>query len=729
MQTERCLRIFSGARRTPSVRWPRTGLFLLLFLMVATPLAWSIDGETPALPPPTTSSPTDEGASPSTRTESDASSDPDVEVGAAAPVASTTEESASAESALEDESVDLESERSRKAGRRAAARAEKSAKSVEELVLPELTEEEARVYWPRSVHAFDERSPYYTLGEYDWVLTRNVLRADRALPEHKPKGKVICEIHYRPQDIFLPDEPFPLFFNKLHATTRISTLASASPVEIGDEYSELLREDIRLELQNPAIYSTIVVVPTRSAEENCVDLYVITRDLWSLRAGFEPKLSGGAVEYLGISLQETNFLGLNDTIGVDFVLEQGSWEVGPLWEADWFMSRNLFISEQFRVIFDRERGGYEGTANTFKLARPLRSSWSKDAWYVQGHHRSARGRVFDGNGINQLTYTAPETNETYVIDERWNDLRVNIEGGYTRSYGLKYKTLVTAGLFLDLRNVEPAPMDATVPASVLLMFEDDRLPRSERASGLHFRLEFYRNRYFYLTNYNSFAASESYRRGVTLVSQLRYSEPMLGADVRFLQGEFGVSYVAPIGEDAMVSLAGVMGARLSAEGAVDRRLELSTRMALPTGGIGRFVVRGWARYLAADTANDRFRVGATTSLRGYEGYAAEGYNAWLANVEWRSKPVELLSLFFGLAAFLDVGSAWESGEYDRTYASVGLGLRFFVPQGMARPGSLDIAFPVGDGAWSSGMPSPVISLRFGHAFRPVERLNFAELWQ
>lgn len=753
MPTEYRPYILGGNSRERCARTLRVGFVLFLLLMGGPPVAWSLSDEplvasAESVPPAAV-----EGASEVRPSENVAIDEADEsskngsdELGGAAssdelserlPAATdvTDESTMDADDAVDasvddpDDPGELVDARSKKERRRDAMRAEAAGKAAEAAARPELSDEEIAAHWPRRVHTFDEHSPYYTLGEYDWELTRRILQADQAIPEHTPKGKVICEIHYRPQDIFLPDEPFPLFFNKFHSTTRVSTVASAAPVEIGDEYSELLREDVRLEIQDPNNYSTVVVVPTTSAKNGCVELYVVTRDLWSLKAGVEPKLSGGVIEFLGVSLQETNFLGLNDTIGVDFVLEQGSWEIGPVWQADWFMNRNLYVSEQFRVIFDRERGGYEGTANTFKLARPLRSSWDRDAWYVQGHHRSARGRVYDGAAINQVSYVDPDSSETYLVDERWNDLRMEFEGGYTRSYGLKYKTLVTSGLFMDLRNAEPAPMDASIPESVLELFDEDRLPRSERAIGLHFRVEFYRNSYFHLTNYNSFAVSESYRRGLTLVSQLRYSEPIVGADVRFLEGEFGASYVAPLGEDALFSIGGLMGARLADEGLVDRRLELSTRLALPTGLAGRFVVRAWARYLGGDSANERFRVGATTSLRGYEGYAAEGYNAWLSNIEWRSNPVELLSLFFGAAAFLDVGSAWESGQYERTYASVGLGLRFFIPQAMSRPGSLDVAFPVGHGAWSTGMPSPVISLRFGHAFEPVERLNFEELWR
>lgn len=576
---------------------------------------------------------------------------------------------------------------------------------------------------------FPAGSPYRQLGDYDWALVRRLLRNEGTTPAHDPNGRVICAIQYRPQDIFLPDEPFPLWLNKFHTTTRTATLASATPIDVGDDYDDLLIEDARVELRDPAIYSTVVVVPIESEESECVELYVVTRDLWSLKIGFEPRMSGGVIEFLGISVQETNFLGLNDTIGVDFALEQGSWEIGPIWQADWFMSRNLKVMEQFRLIFDRESGGYEGTTNTFQLAKPLRSSWDRRAWYVNAHHRSGRGRVYDGASIHRVGIRDPYTGALVEVDERWDDLTVTAEAGYTRSYGLRYKHNLTAGIFVDARDASPAPMDDTVPEYILRIFADERLPRSERAIGLHGKWDFYRNKYTYLTNYNSFAVSEAYRMGIASTASVRYSEPGLLADVRYLAGELGVGYLKPLGADAFISAGVVGGLRWSKDGVVDRRLESSLRIVAPQGVAGRFVARVWGRYMAADTSNDRFRLGATTALRGYAGYAAEGPDAWLANIEWRSKPVEILSLFFGLAAFADVGSAWGDAPYETTYGTLGLGLRFFVPQAMARPGSLDIAFPVGNESWRNGMPSPVISLRFGQGFAPVDELNLERMYR
>lgn len=573
--------------------------------------------------------------------------------------------------------------------------------------------------YPRSTERYPESSPYRQLGDYEWSLVRPVLQERGALPAHEAEGRTICHIDYVPRDIFLPDEPFPLWLNGVHSTTRVSTLLSATPIQVGQTYSTILIEDAEVELRDPTVYSAVVIVPVLSPVSDCVNLYVVTRDLWSLRAALDPQISGGVLEFLALSLQETNFLGLNDTLGVNFVLEQGSFEIGPQWISDWFLNRDLLVSEEFRMIFDRENGGFDGTMNRLEIRRPLRSSYSTDAWFLRGEHRVATGRVFNGRSINEVRVEDPVTGENYLVEERWGDVDLRFSAGYTRSYGLNFKHNLTMGPFLRLREVDPRPNDDAIPERVLETFVEDRLPREERAVGLQLEYRFFENRYFYLVNYDNFAVAEPYRSGVNGVATLEYSEPGIGANTRYVELYGALAYLLPLGDDAMLQVGLGQGARLSS-GFSDVRTQGSARLVLPFGWIGRFSVRGWARRIHENAANDIFRLGAATNFRGYSGYVVEGDNAWLLNTEWRSGPVEVLSLYFGLAAFADIGSAWSGPRGEAgVYGTVGLGLRFLVPQGMARPGSVDFGFPVGNGTWSRGFPAPVISLRFGQAYSGV----------
>src|SRR5699024_7216762 len=100
-----------------------------------------------------------------------------------------------------------------------------------------------------------------------------------------------------------------------------------------------------------------------------------------------------------------------------------------------------------------------------------------------------------------------------------------------------------------------------------------------------------------------------------------------------------------MGEPAVADFAAMGTMRWGGQGFFDSPLELSQPVVLPSARLGRFVLRGSARILRNDTANERFRIGAAEGLRGERGHVAEGRNAWIANMEWRSKPVEILSTF------------------------------------------------------------------------------------
>lgn len=588
---------------------------------------------------------------------------------------------------------------------------------------------DSNVLWMQTPKAFPRTSPYHDLGEYDWKLTRRVLEEQGAVPVHDAEGIEICEVQFFPYDIFLPDEPFPLWLNKLHVTTIQSPLVRRTPMRPGDDYTALRREDARAQIRNPTVFSSVVIVPVESADDTCVDVYVITRDIWSLRVGFQPQISGGALESLELSLVESNFLGLNDTIGIGFAMDQGMWEIGPIWKPTWVLGGNVDMKEHFRLIFDREFGGYDGIRNQLRIERPLRSSWDKDAWYVDTNVRHAHERVFDGRKINTVRYRDEEDGESYDVDERWRELRLKLDGGYVRAWGLRYKTTLTVGAFMDLRSATSVPMDDSIPRSVLRQFETDRLPRSERAMGPVLKWAFYSNAYFHLTNYDRFEVSESYRKGIHLLAELRYSETALGADVRFVDGTVGARYTAPLGDDAFIEAAAMGGFRWGASGFVDRRAEFSSRLVMPSGPLGRFVARGWLRILREDTGNTRFRIGAAQGLRGERGYVAEGRNAWLTNLEWRSKPVEVLSTFLGFAAFVDLGSAWERHDPVGVHVSLGAGIRFMAPQAMAMPAAIDISWPVGRNIWARSLPAPMISLHFGQIFNPTSEMSLDEFHQ
>lgn len=582
---------------------------------------------------------------------------------------------------------------------------------------------------PEHVSDFPKDSIYRTLTQFEWSLTRRVLEEEGVWPDQEAEGKEICEIHYSSWDIFLPEESFPVWLNKGHVRTKIEILKHRVPIHQGDEWTALLREEARKQIDDLKIYAVAAIVPVQHEDPGCIRVEVVTRDRWSITPDVDPKFSGGILESFEGYLVESNLLGTNNKLGVGFLLERGSWEIGPMTELDWLGGKNLKIAEEPRVIFDREFGGYEGISNTLRMERPLRTYLDKQGWYADTTFRTGRGRVFDKKDVLTHTYQDTDTGKSYTVDERWDELKIILEAAYMRSWGRERLHRLTTGAFMDLLHVNPAPMDDTIPDSVLDQLRQERLPRAERGLGPFVEYEYFQNSFFYIENYDTYGVSESYRPGFHFLARIRYSEPGLGANIRFTDATVGASYLLPFGADGFVDV-GTMGRlRWDPSGVVDRRFEAATRLVTPTGLAGRFVYHGWVRLLDHDTSNTRFRLGATEGLRGVSGFAAEGRNAWTSSIEWRSKPWEVLSIYLGFAAFLDAGSAWERGDDRTTHMSVGFGIRIMPPQLISAPVSIDFGWPTDAQSWSGKFPMPAISVRYGQQFNPVnDLLDIDEFW-
>ena len=66
-----------------------------------------------------------------------------------------------------------------------------------------------------------------------------------------------------------------------------------------------------------------------------------------------------------------------------------------------------------------------------------------------------------------------------------------------------------------------------------------------------------------------------------------------------------------------------------------------------------------------------------------------------SNFEFRSRPIEILSVEIGAALFYDVGDAFSDWDDLTLHHGVGGGLRFVFPQVQREVFRVDVGFPVG----------------------------------
>ncbi len=566
-----------------------------------------------------------------------------------------------------------------------------------------------------------DTSPYARLGELDRAMVDDALQSLGLQPEHAPGDRPICEVRTVQRDIIVPEDPFPLWLNVFHRTTRERTIARALTLAPGDTFDEITYRDAERQLRDPSIYSVVAVVPTVAADPGCVDVLVVTRDVWSLRPTWFIA-TAGVVTNLHLGLVETNLLGLNHQLSAGFDLGIGSWEIGPTFYGQRMFGGDIDVWDSFDLIFDRERGQLEGSRNTLSIASPLRDTTARRGWALTLAHDHRIERRY--NAATLRTFDDPATAEDDAVDQRWRQTDISMQASVTRAWGTRFRHLLTGIAGLSLREVEPLPY-AEVDAAVLDAFVDAVLPRAERSIGPGVRWTGYENRHMSVRGYDTWGFAEEVRLGGYVEAQVTTSEPGLGASVRFARPRGQVLYRLRMGSDGFVSASLSQSVRIGGDDGVDVTDAVTTglvNLVTPSVLAGRVVVRGLARRVSENDDNVLSLLGADAGLRGYVAGALQGENVAMTNVEWRSAYVTILSTYVGMAVFTDGAAAWAEDGEPQWYPSMGVGLRWVIPQVGTQVRALDVGFPLRDGqdlrlfGRQTSIPRPVVSITLGQAF-------------
>jgi hypothetical protein len=195
----------------------------------------------------------------------------------------------------------------------------------------------------------------------------------------------------------------------------------------------------------------------------------------------------------------------------------------------------------------------------------------------------------------------------------------------------------------------------------------------------------YEATYRVLRNVETFAISEDYRLGPRISVESRFAPGILLTPVSFLELGASASWRWLLGED-LLRVGGSARGRLvpSATGSgvqgqwINKRFALELENASPPFGIGRLVARALFEVRKDDLNNVSFLLGGGNGLRALPPEVAEGDRQLVLNLEYRTRPVEVLTLHLGGVLFYDAGSAFDASPV--LYQSVGLGLRALFPQ-------------------------------------------------
>jgi hypothetical protein len=187
-------------------------------------------------------------------------------------------------------------------------------------------------------------------------------------------------------------------------------------------------------------------------------------------------------------------------------------------------------------------------------------------------------------------------------------------------------------------------------------------------------------RYHVFQNLRTYGQSENVRVGPSASASFAFPIEALGSSQDAMTFSYGAGYVWALGR-GLLDLSASAGARYEGGEASDQAVSALARGATPPWLLGRLVGRLSFYGQRRDTSGSQVTLGGAT-LRGYESGAFRvlGGNSIRGNLEYRSLPLDILSVHLGGVLFYDVGSVYATVDEVEMHHSAGLGFRVLFPQ-------------------------------------------------
>lgn len=540
-----------------------------------------------------------------------------------------------------------------------------------------------------------------------------------------PAGKRIRRIVIVRHDVFVEDEPWPLFLNALHTMTHEDTVARELLFAEGEVWDQARVDETARKLRDQIIFAMVRIVPVRpirpagapveadapvhdapvghASTDGEVDVLVFTRDLWSLRLESAFSFNDGRFDQLALTLIERNLLGRNVQAAIAFELLPKTWSLGGLFTDRRILSTRLSLSAGMTLVFARDGSDLEGTRGSVSFGLPLWDLRERWGFTASAGWNETIGRQLSGATL--LTWDDPSTADAEAVPRIWyQDL---FSASLTASRQLVGDGLIHRlgfGYAASLRSYTPHPDTGLAPGSeAAAAFSQAVLPPSRNQLYPWFAWTMFAPTWATFTELGGYGLTEDVRTGLGLSLSVGLPLEAFGSDVDALTWEASVSYVwAPpaLSDRALLDLYAGLYGRLEASQVIDQAYRFRARGASPRLPFGRVVLLVDLEGRVADSANSLVTLGGDNGLRGYPSqylYAFGGDRARL-NLEVRSRPLVVGSVHLGAVAFWDAGGVGPDVFTLPLRHSLGLGLRALLPQFNRFAFRFDLGFPLSGGA-------------------------------
>jgi hypothetical protein len=568
---------------------------------------------------------------------------------------------------------------------------------------------------------------------YERETIEEALQIFRAMREPSPEGKLIERVEIVPYDVIenrdlgvvvvAVDALARLFdvdstrvrggirraIDLFHTTSRRHVIAREVLLRAGEPYRQQAMDDTIRNLRVLPQLSLVVVVPIRGSTPDRVGIIVVTKDVWSLRPNWGFELSTGGIDELSAQPAETNVAGLHHTAYVNLDLLPKSLTVGAGYNIPRLGGTRVQLYSQGNVITNRDTGSLEGTYGQLTTGQTLfsaRTEWSWDATVVWA---DAILRRYENAQVG--LYKA-STGQSVPFEYRVNAYQTGYEA--TRSFGwdTKHDFTVGGGISHSVYTTDLAGYDPTTVKD----FVQAEVPVSDDRVGPWVTYHTYSKRYLRVFDFETLALQEDYRLGHDIYLRLYPTPKALGSSRDILSVYGSAMYTVAL-RDGLVRLAVQSLSDLQGSSVPDASITTSGRIMSPTiAGIGRIVLDGYMLYRFSNYLNATSFLGGDTRLRGYPTAFTTGADVVSYNLEFRTRPLDLLTFHLAAVAFYDVGEAFDGWSNFRPLQAAGFGLRGMLPQIDRVVYRFDVGFPLGEGRNIPGITPVSLLLTLGQAF-------------
>jgi hypothetical protein len=527
---------------------------------------------------------------------------------------------------------------------------------------------------------------------YEEETIARTLRSLHETREADPDGKLVERVDVVPLDVIEPRDPAPQWLNVLHATTRKDLIRRELLLREGEPFLQTLVDETLRNLRRLPELSLVIVVATKGSSDDRVGVVIITKDVWSLRASWNVVETPGGIQQLLIAPTETNLLGTHQAVIGTFVLEPSATTFGLGYTIPRIDGSRIAVVTNANVMVNRQSGSPEGSYGSVIAGQPLISGLSEWAWdatvawedVVLRRYIDAQLAVFDDSA----------THGTLPFEYRQREYTALYE--VTRSFGWENKHDVTLAAGVD-RTVYMFSFPGVDPRTIA-DFQAQFVPVADTRVGPSIQYHAYTKRYVRVIDFETLALQEDFRLGHDIVLAVAPSFRALGSSRDVLSLQAAAQYTFALRDGLLrLAISSVTEPDLGRPDAqiMDASVTPAAHMATPSIlKLGRIVVDGTLTYRWRNYLNAITYLGGESRLRGYPTNYFAGKDWFAYNVEFRTRPVEILTCELGGVAFYDIGDAFNGFSNLEPFQSVGFGFRALFPQLDRLVFRGDIGFPL-----------------------------------